>query len=149
MANSSLQGKMFKVENEAIQKFLGTNISYENMKKIKSELDNLKTSNINAFTAKGGEETLKWLNQALKKERDSIHSVKKTGMDAGRENQFKKEHEKDKDNADPTGVRIPTLHKGSVRRQIETNKITYESLDKELAGMRYLIEYMNNNKQKL
>ncbi len=70
-------------------------------------------------------------------------------MDAGRENQFIEKHEKDKDNANPTAVGgTPKVTKGSVRDKIMTNKEVYnEGLSKEISEIRYLIEYMNNNKK--
>ena len=72
-------------------------------------------------------------------------------MDAGRENEFLKKHEKDNDNANPTGVGgVPNLTKGNVYRKIMQNKEVYnESIDKEIEQIRYLIEYINNKKQKI
>ena len=64
-------------------------------------------------------------------------------------NAYKDTHQKDKDNADPTRVRMPKIHKGKVSRQIMTNKVQYESFSDEITEIRYLIEYMNNKKQKL
>ena len=72
-------------------------------------------------------------------------------MDAGRENQFLKTHDKDKDNANPTRVGgLPKINKGNIYRKIMTNKEVYnESLKKEINQIKYLIEYMNNNKIKI
>jgi hypothetical protein len=70
-------------------------------------------------------------------------------MDAGRENEFIENHEKDKDNANPTAVGgVPKITKGSVFRKIMTNKEVYnESVNKEINEILYLMEYMNNNKK--
>ena len=150
MPNSDLIGKNYEVKDENIKKFLGSTISYENMKKKKSELENNKLKNKDFYNKNGGDSVLKWIDNTLKTDRDSIHNEKKTRMDAGEENQFKKEHEKDRDNANPTGVSLPSIHKGSVNRQIMTNKVAYnESIEKQINSIKYLIEYMNNNKTKI
>jgi hypothetical protein len=71
-------------------------------------------------------------------------------MRAGRENQFLKTHEKDK-SANPTKVGgLPKINKGNVSRKIIDNKEVYnEGIQKEIQEIKYLIEYMNNNKEKL
>ena len=151
MANSELVGKYYPVP-EHLQQFLGPKISYPNLKMTKSRLEKAKNGqNIEEFNKKGGENALKWANETLKKDRDTIHNKKKIGMDAGRENQFIKTHEKDKDNANPTAVGgLPKITKGNVSRKIMTNKEVYnESLTKEIKDIIYLIEYMNNNKKQI
>lgn len=117
----------------------------------KTRMNKAKKENPQEFQTKGGDNVLKWINDTLKKDRDAIHGAKDTGMKAGRENQFIKTHEKDKDNANPTAVGgVPNLHKGDVSRKIMTNKEVYnEGLHSEIQGIRYLIEYMNNTKQKI
>ena len=71
-------------------------------------------------------------------------------MDAGRENEFIKDHEKDKSaNATKVGG-VPKITKGSVFRKIMTNKEVYnESINKEINEILYLMEYMNNNKKNI
>lgn len=145
MPNSDLLGKKYEVDDEDIAKSLGNNLSYENMKKIKSEMESYKKeNNMDKFNEKGGEKALNWINNMLEKDRDTIYLKKKVRMDAGEENQFKKPHEKDMKNRNPTGVRIPKV-KGSVNKQLTTNKITYEQ---ELKKIKYLIEYLSNNDKK-
>jgi hypothetical protein len=70
-------------------------------------------------------------------------------MDAGRENQFIKKHTKDKDNANPTAVGgLPKINKGNISRKIMSNKEVYnESINTEINKIKYLMEYMNNNKK--
>ncbi len=70
-------------------------------------------------------------------------------MDAGRENQFIKSHEKDRDNANPTEVGgVIKVNKGSMNRKIMSNKEVYnEGLSDEISKIKYLIEYMNNTKK--
>jgi hypothetical protein len=123
MPNSKLENKIYPVP-EAYQQFLGNSISYPNLKMTKTRLNKLKKSeNLDEFNKKGGEETLNWVENTLKTDRETIYSVKKTGMDAGRENQFIKHHSKDKDNANPTAVGgLPKINKGNVSRKILQNK---------------------------
>lgn len=103
------------------------------------------------FKNLGGDERLKEIENVVKTNQDVNYNEKKTGMDAGRENQFIKTHEKDIDNANPTAVGgIPKMNKGDISRKIMTNTEVYnEQLNKELSNIRYLIEYMNNKKTKI
>lgn len=149
MANSKLEDKVYNVP-EVHQKILGSSISYANLKMTKTRLNQAKKDgNIEEFKKKGGDEVLRWAEEALKNDRNAIYSVKKTGMDAGRENQFLKTHKKDKDNANPTAVGgLPKINKGNISRKIMSNKEVYnESINTEINQIRYLIEYMNNNKK--
>jgi hypothetical protein len=151
MSNSKLVGKSYPVPPE-YQKYLGASISYPNLKMNKTRMSKSKDDkNFDEFKQRGGDETLKWIEQTLKTGRDAIYNIKKTGMDAGRENQFIKKHEKDKDNANPTAVGgLPKINKGNISRKIMSNKEVYnESISVELKQIIYLIEYMNNNKQKI
>jgi hypothetical protein len=49
----------------------------------------------------------------------------------------------------PTGVSVPKVTKGSNHDGSEKNKImsNKEAMNEEIASIRYLIEYMNNNKK--
>lgn len=98
----------------------------------------------------GGENRFKEVENLVKTAKDANYRVKKTSKDAGRENQFIKTHQKDKDNANPTGVGgTPKITKGSINSKIMSNKEVYnEGLNKEISEIRYLIEYMNNNNKK-
>lgn len=149
MPNSSLINKHYPVPQE-LQRFFGPTISYANLKMTKTRLNKAKDGqNFDEYNDIGGEIGLNWIEQTLKTDRNVIHSKKKTGMDAGRENEFIEKHEKDKDNANPTAVGgLPKINKGNVSRKIMTNKEVYnESLNKELKDIIYLMEYMNNNKK--
>lgn len=108
-----------------------------------------KTGDWSEFNQLGGDTELKRLEGIIHTAQNTNHSIKKTGMNAGRENQFIKTHEKDRDNANPTAVGgIPKVNKGSIKNKIMTNKEVYnEGIDKEISEIRYLIEYMNNNKK--
>lgn len=121
-------------------------LSYDQMKKMKSFFENNDEKN-DEYTLNGGNKMNKWVDKELGKSRDAIHQVKKTRMDAGEENQFKKTHTKDKHNANPTKVRLPNISKSSKGRNIMSNKAVYESISEEITEINYLIEYMNKNKE--
>ena len=111
------------------------------------------------FKRLGGSGKQKKLDNLISKEQDANYNAKKIGMDAGRENQFLDTHTKDNDNANPTAVggmpkynknANPDTRTSSINKQIMTNKAVYnEEISKEISDIRYLIEYMNNNKQKI
>jgi len=145
-----MEGKTYAVP-ENLRTFLGNAITYENLKMTKTRLTQAKDSeNLDEFNRKGGENALKWIEETLKTDRDSIYGIKKTGMEAGRENQFLKTHEKDT-SKNPTKVGgLPKMNKGNVSRKIMTGKEVYnESFEQDLKKIVYLIEYMNNKKQKI
>ena len=99
----------------------------------------------------GGENRFKEVEGLVKTAKKANKTKKEVGMKAGRENQFIKPHEKDRDNANPTHVGgIPQVNKGSVNRKIMTNKEVYnESFNKEISEIKYLLEYIHNNKEKI
>lgn len=109
------------------------------------------TNGCEEYKRLGGEERFKEVENLVKTAKEANHRVKKVGMDAGRENQFIKSHEKDRDNANPTGVGgVPKVTKGSINRKIMSNKEVYnEGLQKEISDIRYLIEYMTHNKKQI
>ena len=151
MPNSKLEDKVYNVP-ETHQKFLGSSISYPNLKMTKTRLNQAKKDgNIDEFKRKGGDEVLSWIEETLKTDRKAIYSIKKTGMDVGRENQFIKTHEKDKANANPTAIGgLPKINKGNISRKIMSNKEVYnEAINAEIEQIRYLIKYMNNNKKQI
>lgn len=144
MPNKDLSKKYFNCP------ITGDKISYENMKKIKSFFDNYDGDGTDEeYKNKGGERMKNWINNTLSDSRDSIYYEKKSRMDAGEENQFIKTHTKDKDNANPTKIRLPKIAKSSKNKYIMANRTVYESIDEEIDTIKYLIEYMNNNKNNL
>jgi hypothetical protein len=148
MANSQLQGKSYEID-PIHHKYLGASSSYEALKMHQSRMSKAKDlNNTPEFDRYGGDATLKYIGELLTQDRNVIKTKKKVGMDAGRENEFLGTHEKDRDNANPTGVGgVPMMHKGSINRKIMSNKEVYnESFDKEISSIKYLMEYMNVKK---
>lgn len=151
MANLDLKGQEFRVDDSSVKDYFGGNdsVTYEYMNKVKSELDNKSKKEPNdAKALRWIEKTLKTKIDAVRAPKDIIMNTDGQGKKAGG-NAHKNTHMKDNDNADPTRVRIPKIHKGKVSRQIMTNKVQYESVSDEMSEIRYLIEYMNNNKKQL
>jgi len=144
MPNKDLQGTRHYCP------ILDKKISYEYMKKMKSFFDNYDgNGNDEEYVNYGGEQMKGWLDSTLENARDSIYYEKKSQMDAGVENKFKKTHTKDNDNADPTGINLPNIVKGTNHKMIMANKTVYESMDEELNIIKYLMEYMNNIKKNI
>jgi hypothetical protein len=150
MPNSELQHKSFSISPEQI-KFLGSSSTYEALKMKQSRLEDNKTKNPEEFNKMGGEKTLSYVKKILNQERETIYNPKKIAMDTGLKNQFKKEHEKDRDNANPTAVGgIPKMGKGDLNDKILNNKEVYnENLNKNSNKIKYLIEYLTKTTKKL
>lgn len=130
MPNKELKGRYYNCPIN------GKQYSYDHLRKLKSEFEN-SDGNYDL-------EMKNWVEKTLGDSSDAIYNEKKSRMKAGEENQFKKTHTKDRDNADPTAIRLPNIAKSSNHEYIMANKTVYESINDELNSIRYLIEYMNN-----
>lgn len=176
MANSKLKNKYFKCPQSILKKMSkelatfkgdGNNsegysrakklikdngkVTYEELKRIKNFFDNTEhEENDIEYRMNGGEDMKKWVENTLNTARNAIYYVKKSRMDAGEENMFKKTHSKDKAK-NPTKVRIPKPHKGDQSKYISGNKVAYENLQREMKDIKYLMEYLSNknNKEKI
>lgn len=148
MPNSDLKHNTYNSNNGESEKYTALAMQESRLNKAKEVCQ--KTGECNEFQKLGGDAELKRLEAIIHTAQNANHSIKKTGMDAGRENEFIKTHEKDRDNANPTAVGgIPKVNKGSVKDKIMNNAEVYnEGLSKEISEIRYLIEYMNNNNNK-
>lgn len=148
MPNLDLVNKDYVVNSPSAKKYLGDKISGNNLTTIKSRLENKGQLN------QEEQDALDWINKRYEEETKRIDGLKRTQMRAGKENSFKKTHTKDNDNANPTkvggNVKITSSGEHSkVSDQIENNRVQYyESIEDEIQSMRYLIEYMDNNKGK-
>ena len=146
--NSQISKDMHVTNNGEVKNHQAFAMEMSRLKKAKEVCDS--TKNCSEFSRLGGDKRLKEVENLVKTAKNANYQQKKTGMDAGRENEFIKTHEKDRDNANPTAVGgIPKVNKGSVKDKIMTNTEVYnEGLNKEISEIRYLIEYMNNNNNK-
>jgi hypothetical protein len=148
MPNSELKDKRYGENNEKTEKYTALAMQETRLNKAKQVCQD--TGNCTEFQRLGGDAELQRLEAIIHTAQKTNHNIKKVGKDAGRENEFIKKHEKDRDNANPTAVGgIPKVTKGSVHDKIMNNAEVYnEGLTKEISDIRYLIEYMNNNKNK-
>jgi len=98
---------------------------------------------------KGGEKgELDKIDRSKRDLMDTGHGAKKGG------NAFKDTHNKNqgtKPTEDPTKVKVEKIGSSGARSKISDNikydrVQTFESINEEIDSMRYLIEYMNNNK---
>jgi hypothetical protein len=143
--NSQIKDKFSKTSDGETKNHQAFAMEESRLKKAKEICE--KTGNCIDYQKLGGEKRHKEIENIVHSNQNVNQIKKEVGMKAGRENEFKKNHGKDKHNTNPTGVRLPRFT-GSVSKLISSNKPVYkESLDKEISKMKYLIEYMNNNKK--
>lgn len=153
MPNHDLMNHTFKVP-EKYQGRVNNNdtISYSHLKKIKSELDNKqsKTASDRDF--------LIWLDGELKQARDKADAPKRIKMEtdtSGKKkggNNYKDTHDKDRKNKNPTAIGgLPDVRTMANPRNIMNNKVDYvkESFEGEMNKIKYLIEYMSTNNNKI
>lgn len=161
MANSSLENRTFAVTDKLLntlksnlEKYGADNpkgskrarnlitkreVTYQEMKRIKNYFDNYEGDGTDVeYKLNGGEVAKEWVEKLLGTARETVDNIKRTQMDAGSENKFKKTHEKDKDNANPTGVGMVKIHKGANMRNIMNNTTVYE----EIQQIKELIKYL-------
>lgn len=125
---------------------LGVKTSGNNLTTKISRLENKE------YLTKEEEETLTELKKTYDKEKEKSYHNKDVQRRNGKENAFKEEHTKDNNNtnvAKPGG--LAKLNSSTkVSKQLENNMVQYyESFNKEIKNMIYLIEYMDNNKNKI
>jgi hypothetical protein len=148
MPNKAIERNIYPIYDESIKSYFGGNstATTEYMKKVKSELSNSESNNDNDL------KVIKWIDSTLGADIKADDTNKRIIMNTDGQgskkggNAFKNTHEKDKDNADPTRVRIPKVKGGSAEMM---GRNTYESIEEEISANKYLIEYMNNNKEKI
>ena len=148
MPNADLKDKLHNTGDNTKEKYTALAMQESRLQKAKKHGED--TGDWTEFNRLGGDLELKRLENIIHTAQNTNYNIKKTGMDARRENQFIKKHEKDRGNANPTAVGgIPKVTKGSIKDKIMTNKEVYnEGITKEISDIRYLIEYMNNNNKK-
>ena len=147
MPNLDIHNKKFPVPKK-FKKLIGNEISGNNMTTIMSRLRKKENK------SKEEEELLEYLEKEYENIADSIDNKKRIQMNLGRENTFKKTHTKDRKNknVDKIGGMAKLTSSGKhtkTSNQLANNIVQYyESFDKEIKDMIYLIEYMDNNDKK-
>tara|TARA_B100001094_G_C17841947_1_gene628398 strand:- start:45 stop:497 length:453 start_codon:yes stop_codon:yes gene_type:complete len=149
MPNLDMNDKKYPVPKK-FRKLIGDKISGNNMTTKISRLRKKENK------PKEEEELLEYLEKEYENIADSIDNKKRIQMNLGRENAFKETHTKDRKNKNVTKIggmaKLTSSGKHTkASDQIYNNRVQYyESFDKELKNMLYLIEYMdNNNKNKI
>ncbi len=145
MPNKDIKNKKYKIPKKFV-KNLGEEISGNNLPTKISRLENKES------LTEEEEEVLEWLNKTYNKKKEESYHHKDIQRNNGRENAFKEEHTKDKKNTNVTkpGGLAKLNSSTKVSKQLENNMVQYyESFNKEIKDMIYLIEYMDNNKNKI
>lgn len=146
MPNSNLKDKYYNIDGEQL-KYTAIAMRETRLKKAKELCESSK--NCEEFNKLGGQQKLNKYTEIIKKEQKIDYKIKDEKRKGGLENQFIKTHNKDKDNANPTEIGgVPLVTKGNTFDEIMSGKDIYnESVEKEINEIKYLIEYMNNNKK--
>ena len=100
-------------------------LKYSQAKKFKHELEN--DLNGDDYENVCGDDMLSFINNCLNNRRDGVKFGKKTGMNAGMENQFLKKHTKDK-SKNPTKVR--KIKVATKNDDIINNRAIYEDISR-------------------
>lgn len=101
----------------------------------------------NQYNTKGGREKHQVLRDKVKHTQTIDNNTRKIQADAGNSNQYQKA-EFQQTNGKLANSKLDKSHNGtSMRDKIVDNKDITEGLSKELSEIRYLIEYMDNNKK--
>jgi len=145
MPNKDINKKIYKIPKKFVNA-LGKDISGNNLTTKKSRLENKE------YLTNEEEEALEWINKTYNKKKEESYHNKDVQRKNGKENTFKIEHTKDNKNTNvgkPGG--LAKLNSDTkVSKQLENNMVQYyESFNKEIKNMIYLIEYMDNNKNKI
>jgi len=98
-------------------------VNHGQAKKVKHELEN--DMDPSAYKLVGGDDLLSWLNDTLGNRRKVVDGIKRTKMNAGLPNQFKKAHVKDK-SKNSTNVNVAKVQKSA--DEIINNRTVYESV---------------------
>jgi len=157
MANSDLQGKYTKIDND-IKKYLkkifksycgnkniegytrlknicdNKEISYEQLKRIKNFFDTFNGKiGDTPYMLNGGSRMKNWVESTLDIARNNLEGKKKTMKDVGMGNQYIDSHEKNSIKIDP--------------HDSDTNKILRQEGIYNIEGMDNLIRIINKNKK--
>lgn len=145
--NSQISNDIHVTQNGQSKNHQAFAMELSRLNNAKDDCEN--NQNCSEYQRLGGENRYHEISGLVKTAKDANYNEKKVGMDAGRQNQFIRNHTKDKDNANPTAVGgTPKVTKGDINRKIMSNKEVYnENIEKEISEIRYLIEYMDNNKK--
>jgi hypothetical protein len=101
----------------------------------------LENKDCSEYNRLGGDNRLREVENLVHHEQKKDKTRRETQKDTNPENMYQQNN--------PTSVSVPKVtkssdHDGSTKNKILTNK---DAMNEEIASIRYLIEYMNNNKK--
>ena len=118
-------------------------ISFKEMERLKNFFENDNGGDEQEYRLSGGDLMKGFVINGVAKLRKSIDNVKRSKMKGGMDNAYKTTHEKNTDNPTPN---VKPDGVGKSADEIANDRVHSESYSKEMDKMRYLIEYMDNNK---
>lgn len=140
MANRAIKDKFVKTASDEEQKkYKAYAMEESRLKKAKQMC--MENKNCSEYNRLGGDNRLREVENLVHQEQKKDKTRRETQKDTNPNNMYQKEN--------PTGVSVPKVtkgsdHDGSTKNKIMSNK---EAMNEEIASIRYLIEYMNNNKK--
>lgn len=140
MANRAIKDKFVKTaSDEEEKKYKAYAMEESRLKKAKQMC--MENKDCSEYNRLGGDNRLREVENLVHHEQKKDKTRRETQKDTNPNNMYQKEN--------PTGVSVPKVtkgsdHDGSTKNKIMSNK---EAMNEEIASIRYLIEYMNNNKK--
>ena len=145
MANRAIKDKFVKTNSdEEAKKYKAYAMEESRLKKAKESC--MATKDCSEYNRLGGENRHREVENLVHQEQKKDKNRRQTQKDTNPENMYQ--------DVNPTSVSVPKATHGSNHKGKGTNKqilsndeAMNESIQKEISSIRYLIEYMNNNKQ--
>lgn len=140
MANRAIKDKFVKTaSDEEEKKYKAYAMEESRLKKAKQMC--MENKDCSEYNRLGGDNRLREVENLVHHEQKKDKTRREIQKDTNPNNMYQKE--------DPTAVSVPKVtkssdHDGSTKNKIMSNK---EAMNEEIASIRYLIEYMNNNKK--
>ena len=140
MANRAIKDKFVKTTSDEEQKkYKAYAMEESRLKKAKEMCET--TRDCSEYNRLGGDNRLREVENLVHQEQKKDKTRRETQKDTHPNNMYQEN--------DPTGISVPDMsnkgnHDGSTKNEIMSNK---EAMKEEIASIRYLIEYMNNNKK--
>lgn len=148
MANSSLQGKTYQIpfqilssikslDGQGIERVTAilnnSNLTYEQVKRLKHDIEN------GVFPGDWSK-LLMWANSILERDRNMVDNQKRTPMEIGMENRFRKTHDKDYNaNITPLSVNEETKVKKIVITEAQHELLKKQIIEEEIDFSEYKV----------
>jgi len=140
MANRAIKDKFVKTQSdEEAKKYKAYAMEESRLNKAKKFC--LENKDCSEYNRLGGDARLREVENLVHQEQKKDKNRREIQKDTNPENMYQEK--------DPTAVSVAKVtkssdHDGSTKNKILSNK---EAMNEEIASIRYLIEYMNNNKK--